>query len=1182
MRYVFADCELDTELRALSRGGHQRSLRPKPFQILIYLIEHRDRVISKQELAEQLWPDQFISDSVIENGILAARRVVGDNGRAQRIIQTLHGHGYRFVSSVSVVAKEADNDSAIDNPSETRMTPPEVASSNLVEEEVVTTPSPAVSLPEPHESTRQQLTIMFCDLVGASLLSSQVDPEDYLDIGRAYHDTCSAVIEHFRGHLAQSLGDGLLVYFGYPQAHEDDAQRAVYTALGILGALEQLNNQLKATHGVRVAVRVGIHTGLVVVSAEGTRAYSAPVAIGWMPNIATRLQEQSAPDTIVVSEAVYQKVHGYFDCQALGAQYLREMAEPISMYQVLRAREVQSRFAARATRSLTPLVGREREQALLIERWNQTRDGNGHVICISGEAGIGKSRLVQALKDQTSLDVHSLLECQGSPYYQHTAFWPLIELLPHLFEWQPDESRDVKVGKMEHLLEQVPLPLEETLPLLAALVGLSLPDDSAPPRVLTPEQQRQKTFVVLLNLVLERTSLHPILFVVEDLHWIDPSTLEFLELLVDQSQTAALLTVVTSRPIEPPSWLMRAHVRHVTLDRLIPERVEEMIGLMAGEDELTTETRQQIVSSSDGVPLFVEEVTRMILEAGGQPALTIPSTLQDLLMSRLDRLMTAKRVAQQAAVIGREFSYDLLQVLSQVDEETLQQELRRLVASELIYQHGLPPQSRYVFKHALIKDAAYESLLRSTKQGYHRQIAEILVEQFPDTVKDQPELLAHHCTEAGLHEQAVDSWYQAGQRAAERSAYVEAIAHLTKGLDVLQLLPDDSERLHLELTLQTTLGPALMAINGYAATEVQQVYHRARKLCQQIGDTPRLFQVLLGLRYFYQVGGALETACELGEQCLSIATDARDAVLSAQSHTLLGHTQCCLGEFAAAHEHLTQSILNYDAQQHARHARLAGLDPGVFGLSVNGWVFWFLGYPNQALDSSHAAITLASELSHPQSLEQALRSIAQVHHLRRELEATHNRAEASISLSIERGFQMPIQMATVLRGWVLAMQGQCAEGISQIQQGMTGYRSTGGKTFSTFYLAMLAEAYLRAGRHEEGISASTEALELVDKMGERWWEAEIQRLKGELLLDSSDDTSAEAEICFHQALSVARSQQAKSWELRAATSLARLWQSQNRRQDAYDLLVPIYGWFTEGFDTADLQDAEALLAELDG
>jgi class 3 adenylate cyclase/tetratricopeptide (TPR) repeat protein len=796
MRYVFADCELDTQLYAVRRGTTQRPLRPKPFQVLLYLLEHCDRVVPKQELAERLWPEQYVSDSVIENSILAARQAVGDSGRERRIIQTLYGHGYRFVAPVTVVRDEIAGDVVKASWTEALARPSEGTHAAQEVENVDTAQIRRTSASLPIEATRRRLTVLSCQLVGATDLARQIDPEDYADIIRAYHAACVAVIQRFEGHIAQHRADGLLVYFGYPQAYEDDAQRAVHTALGMVEILRQLSGRLQSTHEVQVAVRIGIHTGLAVMSVIDTRANADPLALGETPNLAAQLQELAAPDTVVLSATTYRLVHGYFACQPLGAQSLGGLVEPIEAYQVLQASGVRSRFAVAVSCGLTPLVGRQHELGLLLEQWMQAKDGTGRVVLISGEVGIGKSRLVQALKEQVRSDAQTLFECQGSPYHQHTAFWPLIELLPRVFQWQPDESTAARLSKMAHVLAQVRLPVEDAVPLLATLLALPLPEDDYPPLALTPEHWRQKTFETLLTLLLGMASQHPVLFIVEDLHWLDPSTLEFLELLIDQSPTAALLTVLTCRPTVRPSWVIRSHATHVTLDRLGPELVQEMIGLVLGEHQLPAAVRHQIVATTNGVPLFVEEVTKMVLEMGNQgegawdaahleraPTLTIPATLHDLLMARLDRLGAARGVAQLASTIGKQFSYALLQALALWDESTLQRELGRLVETELLYQRGLPPRATYLFKHVLIRDVAYASLLKRTRQHYHQNIARTLEARFPETAAAQPELLAYHLTRGEAWDRAFAYLVRSGDKARQIHANQEAMTFYTQAIE---------------------------------------------------------------------------------------------------------------------------------------------------------------------------------------------------------------------------------------------------------------------------------------------------------------------------------------------------------------------------------------------------------------
>jgi TOMM system kinase/cyclase fusion protein len=1042
------------------------------------------------------------------------------------------------------------------------------------------------------DAERRQLTVLFCDLVDSTVLASQLDPEEWREVVRAYQTACAEVIQRFEGHIAQYLGDGLLVYFGYPQAHEDDPQRAVHAGLGMLEAMGTLNARLEQGRGVRLAMRMGVHTGLVVVGDVGGGGRHERLALGDTPNIAARLQELAAPNTVAISDATYRLVRGYFTAEVLGPQTLKGVASPVQVYRVLGASGAQSRLDVAAPRGLTPLVGRESEVRLLLERWAQVTEGNGQVVVLSGEAGIGKSRLVQVMKEHLAREPHTRLEWRGSPYHQLSPLYPVIAHLHYLLRWRQDEASDEKLRKLEATLDESGVSLPEVVPLLAALLSLPLPDRYLP-LTLTPQQQRQNTLEALLGWLLAEANRQPVLCIAEDLHWLDPSTLEFLGLLIDQGSTARILTVLTYRPEFQLPWSPRAHLTRLTLNRLPHSQAEVMVARVAGGKALPAEVCRQVVAKTDGVPLFVEELTKMVLEtgllqehedryelAGPLPRLAIPATLHDSLMARLDRLDAVKAVAQLGATLGRTFSYELLQAVSPWDEGTLQYALGRLVEAELIYQRGVPSQATYLFKHALIQDVAYQSLLKSTRQQFHQRIAQALEAQFAEARDIQPELLAHHYTEAGLLTQAIPYWQQGGQRAIERSAHVEAIAHLTKGLEVLNTLPDTRERLEQELRLQTTLGPELMATKGAGAPEVERTYARARELCQQVGDTPQLFPVLYGLWLFYLVRAQLQTARELGEQLLNLAERMQDSILLLEAHRALGTSLFYLGELAPARAHLEQAMALYDPQQHRSLAVRFGQDPGVVCRGFAAWALGVLGYPDQALQRSYDTRALAQELAHPFTLAYALDFAARIHQLRREEHLTREWAEALLTLSREQGFTQRLATGTILLGWALTVQGRRAEGIAQVRQGLAAFRATGAELARPYYLAMLAEAYGNVGQAEKGLTMLAEALGAVHTTEERFCEAELYRLKGELLLAPASEHRAEAEACFRQALNVASRQGAKSWELRAGTSLSRLWQLQGKPAEARQLLAEIYRWFTEGFDTADLQEAKALLEEL--
>ena len=1052
---------------------------------------------------------------------------------------------------------------------------------------------------------RRQVTVMFVDLTAASTAAEPLDPEDLHAALPDYQQLCAKVIARFEGYIAQHLGQDLLAYFGYPTAREDAPRRAVIAGLGILEGMQRMNARLTKESRLKLSVRVCIHTGLVIADEHSP----SPVIVGETSDIATQLRLLADPDSLVISHATFRLIEGYFDCRPFGAHSLKGLSEPITVYQVLHESTARSRLEAAAISGLTPLVGREKEMGLLLQRWEQVLEGNGQVVLLSGEPGIGKSRLVWELKAHVASNPQAwLTECACSPYYQSSALYPIIDLLERVvLRFQREDSPQEKLNKVEGLLAQYGLALPETVPLFATL--LSIPcDEKYAPLNMTPERQKQKTLATLLDLLLLRAAQQPVLFVVEDLHWVDPTSLELLDLIVEEGPTARILAVLTFRPDFTPPWPLRSHRTYMTLPRLPREDAESMVASVTKGKILPYEVRHHVVSKTDGVPLFVEEMTKMLLESGllnlhgeqyelkGSLAqLAIPTTLRDSLMARLDRLTTAKEVAQLGAMLGREFPYEWLQAVSPLPETVLQQELARLVEAELLFRRDALPQATYIFKHVLIQEAAYDSLLKSKRQQCHRQIAEILTRLFPDTVKTRPELLAHHYRSAGLVEQAIPYLLRAGKHARKRSANPEAIAHFTHALELLKTLPDTSDRCQQEITLQIELGSALMATKGFAHPEVELTYARARELCQQVGETPRLFLVLLGLRALHFIRAELRAARELAEQYLNLSQRVQDPAILLWAHYGLGETLLFFGEFVPAQEHLKQGIALYDPQNPGASAFYSIQHPSVACLSHAALAQWFLGYPNQALKRSEEALTLAQELSHPFSVAWALYFAVMLHQFRRDVQTVHEQADACIALSNAQGFQFWLAAGTVFRGWALTEQGQAMEGIEQMRQGLGAYQATGAATWRTHFLYLLAEAYGKNGQAEAGLTVLTEALTLAEKNDVHYWEAELYRLKGELVLqkeqskEQKEITEAEAEACFQQALDIARQQNAKSLELRAAMSLGRLWQksrlslsmlskeNRDNTAEARQLLSDIYNWFTEGFDTADLKEAKALL-----
>jgi class 3 adenylate cyclase/predicted ATPase len=1045
----------------------------------------------------------------------------------------------------------------------------------------------------PHTSPdaeRRQLTVMFCDLADSTQLAGQLDAEDLRQVVRAYQATGAAVIRRYDGHIAQYLGDALLVYFGHPHAHEDDAQRAVRASLGILEAMRDLNAGLERDKGVRLAVRIGIHTGMVVVGEMGSGDRLEQLAMGEAPNVAARLQGLAERDTVLISADTHRLVQGYFSVDDLGTPALKGVAEAMQVYRVVGESPVQSRLEVVGTRGLTPLVGRDEEVGLLRRRWTQSSEGVGQMVLIQGEAGIGKSRLAETIRDHVMRQSSPRLAFRCSPYHQNSALYPVITHVQQVLQFEQHDPPDVKLAKLTHGLQTYRLPQVEVVPLLARFLSIPLPDNSSPALTLTPQQQKQQTLDILVAWLLEEAERQPVLAVWEDLHWADPTTLEYLGLVIEQAPTVPMLHVLTYRPEFSPPWPLRSHMTPLTLSRLERPQVEAMITQLARGKALPPDVVQHIVAKTDGVPLYVEELTKMLLESdllreeaaryvltGPLSDVTIPATLHDALMARLDRAQHAKEVAQFAAVIGREFGYDLLQAITPHDAATLQASLAQLVDAELLYQRGRPPHARYRFKHALIQDAAYASLLRSTRQQVHRRIAQVLEETFPDTVETQPEVLAHHYTESGMYEPAVAYWQRAGQRAIARSANVEAMRHLTRGLEVLALLPETIQRTHQELDLQIALGRAVMAAQGFSAPESERVHLRARDLCQQLGDTTRLFSALYGLWRYYVTACKLDLARETGEQLLSLAQHLNAPVLLVGSHAALAVTCTFLGELARARSHAEHGMRLYD--QHACDPSQFPYepDPKITCLMYLAQGLVLLGYPDQAGQRITQCLALTQVHNRPFGRAYALSYAASCYQMRREAQRVQELAEEAIALAQEHGFAQWLGHSQVRRGWGYAMQGRHDEGKVAIEQSVMARATLGLRSGRPHDLVLFAEVCGMAGLPEEGLRALAEAQMI---SGARYYEAELYRVKGELLLSESADNRSEAEVCFGQALDIARRQQAKWWELRAAMSLARLWRQQGKHQAARELLAPVYGWFTEGFDTADLQEARTLLDEL--
>ena len=1060
-------------------------------------------------------------------------------------------------------------------------------------------PIPVIEPPSPGpRAERRRLTVMFCDLVGSTALAERLDPEELRELMRAYQAACSEAVARFEGHVAQYLGDGLMVYFGWPTAHEDDVERAVRTALAIVLAIKGV------AAPAPLRVRIGIATGPVVVGETGAGDASVPkMAVGETPNLAARVQALAGPDELVIAAATRRLLGAGFDLEDLGKHVLKGIVEPVRAFRVLAARPVVDRFEATHGTRLTPLVGRESELALLLDRWQHATEGQGQTVVLSGEPGMGKSRVVRAFRDRITAEGPTLVQYQCSPFFTNTAFYPVMEQLKRDAGFDDDDSAEVRFDKLESLLDRSGGAVADAPALLAAL--LSVPSEGRYPRLdLSPLRQKERTIEVVSQGLGRLAAMAPLLAVFEDVHWIDPSTLELVTHLVARIPEWRVLLLVTHRPeFEPPWGGRRSHVTLHSLNRLSRPQSALMAGRVA-EKTLPEALIAQIVDKTDGVPLFVEELTKAVLESGmpvgadagsasrspdalPPPPLAIPTTLHDSLMARLDRLATAKEVAQLGAALGREFGYELIEAVSPLDATSLRQALAKLVDAELLYQRGQAPQARYVFKHALIQDAAYQSLLKSTRQRYHEQIARAMEERLPEIIETQPELLAHHYSEAGRAEQALPYWQDAGKRAVQRSANVEAINHLTRGLELLKTLPDSPEHARLELTLLIALGVPLRAIKGFAAPEVGKAYARALELCQREGETSQLVPVLRGLWEFHELRAEYGTARELGEQLLVLAGRVQDPGALLVAHDVMGDTLFWLGEFAAARSHLEQGAALYDVRQRQPHIFLYGYDSGVACLGFGSWALWFLGYPDQALRRAQDALSVGRELAHPFSLAFGLQFMAQLHHYRREYALARDLATEVIAVSSEQGFPLWSGMGTIVRGWALAKEGRGIEGLAQVRQGIAEWQVTGFELEWPHFLALLAEVHETVDQPREGLKLLAEARAAADTTGEGFWDAEMHRLHGELSLKVTTETGRTdeerkipPEESFLKAIEIARRQLAKSLELRAVTSLSRLWRRQGKKDEARQMLAAIYAWFTEGHDTPDLREAKALLEEL--
>jgi class 3 adenylate cyclase/predicted ATPase len=1050
--------------------------------------------------------------------------------------------------------------------------------------------------PQPHDAAeRRQLTVMFCDLVGSTALSAQLDPEDTREIVGTYHRCCADLITKAGGFVAKYMGDGVLAYFGYPQAHEHDAERAVRAGLALVEAVPKLATVASSP----LQVRVGIATGLVVVGdLIGAGAAQEQAVVGDAPNLAARLQGIAEPNAVVIADSTRRLLGNLFELEDLGRKDLKGIAAPARAWAALRASSVESRFDALHTTSLTALVGREEESELLLRRWSRAKTGEGQVVLLSGEGGIGKSRLTAALLERLATEPHTRLRYFCSPQYIDSALHPIIGQMERAAGLAYDDKPRAKVDKLDAVLAQTSTSTEDAA-LLAEM--LSLPNDGRYPALeLTPEHRRQRTLEALMAQLAELARQQPVLMIFEDAHWVDPTSLEVLGRTVHRIKTLSTLLIVTSRPEFNAPWVGQSHVTNLTLNRLGEREAAAIIARLVGNKELPADVMVEIVERTDGIPLFVEEMTKAVLEAESEgaarrtvaavpsSALAVPASLHASLMARLDRLGPAKEVAQIGSAIGREFSHALLASVARKSEVALGSALEHLVQAGLLSRQGMPPQASYLFKHALVQDAAYGTMLREPRRALHDRIADALESQFAETAESRPEILAHHCTEAGQIEKAAGLWGKAGQRSLALSALVEAAAQFTRALEQIAALPGTRSLRREQIKFQVALANALMHTKGYAAAETRAVAEQARLLIEQaeaLGEPPEdpllLFQVLYAFWVANYVAFNGEVICALAAQFLALAEKHRATVPLMIGHRLRGMSLLCTGDPAEGRAHLDRAIALYDPIEHRRLATRFGQDARVSILSFRSSALWVLGYPEAAVADADRALQDARDIGHAATLMYAL---AHSTMLARIPCGSRAAAKAELdelaALADEKGALFWKALGTMNQSCLLVLDGRASEAIDMLAPGLAAYGSTGATIWRPLHLSYLARAYAEIDQFDDAWCCIGEAMTMLEKAREMWCAAEVQRVAGEIALKPPKPDVATAQAYFERSFAVAHAQQAKSWELRAATSMARLWRDQGKRQQARELLAPIYGWFSEGFDTLDLKEAKALLHEL--
>jgi predicted ATPase/class 3 adenylate cyclase len=1034
-------------------------------------------------------------------------------------------------------------------------------------------------------SERRHLTVLFCDIAQSTALAKSLDPEDLSQLMRTYYDRCGEAIQYFDGVIASYVGDGIMALFGYPRAHEDDAERAVHAALKILEVCKTVYP--KGHPPIRV--RIGIASGLVVVGEDKLHALTREKAIvGETPNLAAHLQGVAAPNSVLISEATCKLVGDIFELEKMELHNLK--GRPEIAWHIIRLKARTSRFEAHG-RILRNFVGRDQEVAWLAGRWQQANQGENHVVLLAGEAGIGKSRIVENFRQMISGSTQLTLRYQCSPYHTDSSLYPIITELEHTANVASNDASSVRLEKIEGLLKEEGLNLHETLPVLAALLSIA-PGDQYPPPDADPQRRKERTLSALVDRITNLAAKNSVLMIVEDAHWADPTTLEFLSRLILRFDQLRILLIMTYRPEFSAPWKGHAHVSELFLNRLGRRHCRAMVKAIANRKSLPAAVTEQIIAKTDGVPLFVEELTKTLLESGllreesdawvltgPLQEFAIPATLHDSLLARLERLPSVKEVAQLGAAIGREFSYNLLAAVSPMSESDLKWALDRLASAELIFVHGTPPAASYIFKHALVQDTAYETMLKSKRQQLHGRIAKALEDGFPEVADTQPEILAHHYTEAALAEIAVTWWRRAGDLAIRRSADTEAVRHFSRAIELLQREPESRERDESELAMRIKLSGPLIATRGYVTPELAENYANAWQLCSRLKDEKSIFPVMYGQWVIPYVRGDMSAALVNSERFLHQAERQNDTGLLMMGHRIYGSSLVWRGDALQGSEHLRQALSLYNATEHDKLAYVFSQHPRTAALAHLCLGLQHLGFIDQAMDAGWQAISDAKRIGHFNSIVYSLCFVSLLIMLRRDVSTLRTTAGELMQLAKQYRASYWALWAKPMLGWIAAQEGNIETGIRQMHESAEALQKQNANLWVPQTLLLEAEILGNAKQYQHAHKLLDAAQALIEPLDQRFYEAELHRVRG-AVLTAEKPNSPDGIKSLDCAINVAQRQNSRFLELRACVSKGRVWRDRGLRDDAREIVRPIYRWFTEGLDTVDLREARAFLEAL--